>query len=611
MFHLRARFRILIPILVLGLLLGGCIMPVRQDEAPTQPPAEPPVDESAPEMPTEDLIAIVSQDANVRTGPSTDHPIAYWLTAGAEVTVVGRNAEGTWLRIEHEDRPGWIFAALTDIATEGVAELPEPVVEPEPEAVEPTPAPTPEPTPEPEILPAAEPEPVLPAVTVTGTVVNLRAGPGTDHPTAGQVRAGDQVRVTGRNADGSWLQVADPRTAAGRLWIYGPLTDIEAATMQALAEVSPAATEVAAVSEPTPPPAAPTPKPTPEPAPVAPAQPVVPEGCTQLHTVNPNETQLVQITDWFELDLATVAELNGIAPDTPLTAGWQICLSAGGTVSTPAPAAEAPAHTPAPEPAPEPAAAPGLPHNPLFIDTSQGLACAVKTNSAVACWGSNREGQLEVPPGSYRKVEAGDNFACGHRTDGTIACWGAAPAPLGGTFRDISVGTNNICGLRADGNIECRDNSKNRHGGSTPPAGPFKAFSIGHKHGCAIRPDDTLTCWGYNYNNGTFSPPSGTFKTVSGGSTYACGLRTNGTLACWGQSGAVSDAPTAGTFAQLNAGDFQACALRPDGTAVCWGDNAEGQSSPPAGTYRAISSGFYNSCGVRSDGAMLCWGAKW
>ena len=54
---------------------------------------------------------------------------------------------------------------------------------------------------------------------MTGTVVNLRTGPGTDHATAGQ------VRVTGRNADGSWLQVADPTT---RLWLYGPLTDIDA-----------------------------------------------------------------------------------------------------------------------------------------------------------------------------------------------------------------------------------------------------------------------------------------------------------------------------------------------------------------------------------------------
>ena len=514
------------------LLTAGCdTAPPLEAPAPVVETPVPEVEAVEPEVEPTPVhpTALVRQNANVRAGPGLDHGIDFWLTAGTEITVRGRNVDATWLWIEQAERAGWIFATLTNLGHDTAVNLPE-VAAPEPEpqvAAVPTPTPEPKPVPvvEPTPMPEPEPEADEPAfagftLMVTGNPVNVRQGPSTDFPVAFQAAAGDRFEVTGRNADATWLQIADPRTAEGRLWIYRPLTDFDAAF--ALAEVP----------------------------------------------------------------------------------ALEITLPA-------APAAEAPAHTPAPEPAPEPAAAPGLPHNPLFIDTSQGLACAVKADSTVACWGSNREGQLEVPPGNYRKVEAGDNFACGHRTDGTIACWGAAPAPLGGTFRDLSVGTDNICGLRADGNIECRDNSKNRHGGSTPPAGPFKAFSIGHKHGCAIRLDDTLTCWGYNYNNGTFSPPSGTFKTVSGGSTYACGLRTNGTLACWGQSGAVSDAPTAGTFAQLNAGDFQACALRPDGTAVCWGDNAEGQSSPPAGTYRAISSGFYNSCGVRSDGAMLCWGAKW
>ena len=349
MFLPRVLFRTLAPMLVLGLLLGGCIMPARQDGAPTQPSAKPPVDEPAPEMPAEDLIAVVSQDANVRTGPSTDHAIAYWLAAGAEVTVVVRNEEGTWLRIEHEDRPGWIFAALTDVAAEGVAELPadappaepppesvpEPVVEPTPETVDPTLAPTPEPAPEPETPPAPEPSPSLPAVTVVGTVVNLRTGPGTNHPTDGQVRAGDELHATGRNADSNWLQVEHPTAPAEQVWIYAPLTDIDGATVQTLADVSASAVEVSAAPEPapepTPEPVAPTPTPVPvqEPAALPPAQPVVSADCTRLHTVNPNETRLQQITDWFGLDLNTVATLNGIAPDTPLTSGWQICLAAG------------------------------------------------------------------------------------------------------------------------------------------------------------------------------------------------------------------------------------------------------------------------------------------
>ena len=80
------------------------------------------------------------------------------------------------------------------------------------EPAEPMPEPTPEPTPE-TVAPTPEPEPrteALERVTVTGTVVNLRAGPGTEHAIDGQARAGDRLNVTGRNADGSWLRIENP-----------------------------------------------------------------------------------------------------------------------------------------------------------------------------------------------------------------------------------------------------------------------------------------------------------------------------------------------------------------------------------------------------------------
>ena len=370
MFQPRVRFRILIPVLVLGLLLGGCIMPTRQDEVPTQPPAEPPVDEPAPEMPEEVRTAIVGQDANVRTGPSTDHAIAYWLTAGAEVKIVGRNEDGTWLQIEHQDRPGWIFTALTDLATETAAQLPTdaPSSEPEPVVAEPTPEavePAPEPTSEPE---AATPDRVV--ATVTGTVVNLRAGPGTEHATDGQVRAGDQLHVTGRNADGSWLQVEHPAATGELVWIYSPLTDIDGVIVAELTVAGQVEVAVEIETPPTPEPAAPTPEPvaqpTPEPTTSAIQAPVLPDGCTRIHTVNPNETQLSQITDWFGLDLQAVANLNGIEPDAPLTAGWQICLPEAGAAP---PAAVEPATTPAPvpeSPIAPPANCPACPALPDF-----------------------------------------------------------------------------------------------------------------------------------------------------------------------------------------------------------------------------------------------------
>jgi hypothetical protein len=43
--------------------------------------------------------------------------------------------------------------------------------------------------------------------TVTGSLVNLRGGPGTGYAVVGRATEGEKLPVTGKNADGSWLQV--------------------------------------------------------------------------------------------------------------------------------------------------------------------------------------------------------------------------------------------------------------------------------------------------------------------------------------------------------------------------------------------------------------------
>ncbi|GGB15885.1 SH3 domain-containing protein [Allosediminivita pacifica] len=53
--------------------------------------------------------------------------------------------------------------------------------------------------------PAAAPEPEL--HQVTGTVVNLRMGPGTDFNVAGQLREGTRVRVLREMEGGSWVKL--------------------------------------------------------------------------------------------------------------------------------------------------------------------------------------------------------------------------------------------------------------------------------------------------------------------------------------------------------------------------------------------------------------------
>ncbi len=92
------------------------------EAAPTATPAPPPV---APK-PT------VTVDANLRSGPGTTFETIGGTVTGQEITIVGRNADSSWLRL---DNGGWVFAAL-------VANLPDlntvPVVNPDGTPAEPS-----------------------------------------------------------------------------------------------------------------------------------------------------------------------------------------------------------------------------------------------------------------------------------------------------------------------------------------------------------------------------------------------------------------------------------------------------------------------------------------
>ena len=630
------------------LLLAACA-PV-SEEAPAPATIAEPTEEVAAATPA--ITVTVTSYANVRVGPGTEHDIRFLLTVDTPVNVVGRNAEGDWLQIEHEGQAGWIFGTLTDIGTEALAALPgasappvpvaeptvapesaveptvtpesaveptatpEPVVEPtatpEP-VVEPTatpePAATPEPTPTPLPEPAEEPTPeaqtpVPTTATVTGSAVNLRTGPGTEHAIDGWVRAGDQLHVTGRNAAGDWLQVVNPSATGERVWIYAPLTDIDAETMQTLTEVTAveAGSAVSPPPEPTPTPPEPAPAtPTPVPA-VAPAQPILPADCTQWHTVNPNETRLVQITDWFGLDLAAVARLNGLQADTPLTAGSQICLSGTGQVQVPTPTPTPGQETPAGS-SPD---ARVYPVHPLSMDIGAFKACAIRANGSVACWRSSGKYQVEPPPGVYSQVTVGGHFACALRNDATVHCWGHEGGTIKppGRYVEVSAGGIHACGLTSSGRINCWGG--NTHNEAIPPDGTFRSVSVGARHSCAIRTDDTVICWG----DGVDQPPNKKFQSIRGGDSYTCGLLHNGELECWGTY-TRPVTPPGGQFTSFDTGAYHACALRSNGEMVCWGHNDEGEGSPPPGLWKSVKCGFYGTCGVRIDGTIECWGMWW
>jgi uncharacterized protein YraI len=91
--------------------------------------------------------------------------------------------------------------------------------------------------------------------------MNVRSGPGTNYPVVGAGTVGQSTRVTGRNADGTWLQIEYP-SADGIGWVFAELVQING---------SPEAVEIAQAPPP------PPPLPTPTPAPQEQAPPPEPE----------------------------------------------------------------------------------------------------------------------------------------------------------------------------------------------------------------------------------------------------------------------------------------------------------------------------------------------
>jgi uncharacterized protein YraI len=113
----------------------------------------------------------VNRTANLRSGPGTGYAVIGQAAQDQSVTIAGANEDGSWLQLS---TGAWIAAFLVDRGTSA-------------------PAPT--------------------AAASTGATAirnaNLRAGPGTGYAVIGGVRSGQPLTVTGANADGTWLQLAD------------------------------------------------------------------------------------------------------------------------------------------------------------------------------------------------------------------------------------------------------------------------------------------------------------------------------------------------------------------------------------------------------------------
>jgi uncharacterized protein YraI len=186
--------------------------------------------------PTVAITGTVAITANLRSGPDTTFDVAGTTTAGQTVTIVARNADGTWYLLNNGL---WLAAILVDnvqgqapLATEelvtalraenvitptapvtatATVTAATPITPSEPVTattdVTTTTAPT---NTGPILVPTpTAPQPAAQAVQPPRVTVdaNLRSGPSITYPIIGGTVTGQEINVVARNGDGSWLRL--------------------------------------------------------------------------------------------------------------------------------------------------------------------------------------------------------------------------------------------------------------------------------------------------------------------------------------------------------------------------------------------------------------------
>ncbi len=133
----------------------------------------------APTLPPMD--GTTTTQLNVRSEPSTAGNNLGIVPAFSKIQVLGKEENGTWLQIVFAESPngkGWITAMYVQMN----AAVEVPVVEIE-----------------------AGSGPVVSGLVIQG--LNVRSGPGVEYESLGTLVANDVVLVTGKDANGAWIQI--------------------------------------------------------------------------------------------------------------------------------------------------------------------------------------------------------------------------------------------------------------------------------------------------------------------------------------------------------------------------------------------------------------------
>lgn len=288
--------------------------------------------------------------------------------------------------------------------------------------------------------------------------------------------------------------------------------------------------------------------------------------------------------------------------------------------------------------------------------------CVLGDDGAVACWGTNRSGEL-----GHGAI--GDPRSCAPDQLGN-----AAIVPLPAPATALGARIEHVCALLATGEVTCwganmfgqlGDGDTMNRLEPSPPLVFESGFAparlvLGDYHACATSSDKRVKCWGSD-EEGQLGPPAlgdrhapgpdlrlrgVAANVVTAGADHTCVIVEGGALKCWGrnaegqlgigdtsnrgdkpdQMGDVLPAVDLGAGAvatAVAAGATHTCVSLADGAVRCWGAGEAGQLGqgvtsfaltplPPLDLPRAatgVAAGVDFSCALLADGRVFCWGA--
>ena len=293
-------------------------------------------------------------------------------------------------------------------------------------------------------------------------------------------------------------------------------------------------------------------------------------------------------------------------------------------------------------------------HNMTYVDALNGMgivevsahldhACALTSQGAVYCWGSNVDGQIGngqiggnvlvptqplLPQGVVAKSlsQGPSSHTCAISTDGDLYCWGLNSRG--------QVGNGQLC---ANWGTTYTNPCSNANTGilvpeliSMPTGVTVTSVSVGGEHTCATGSDGGVYCWGSDMNCRVTGGDSVSDDPITGnqGCNYFHHTLSPRKLTMSNTEVTIQDAANL-SFVQAVSGWVFSCAMTNSGDGVCWGANTESQQGignnsnldfavvptliqgPSGESMTSMSATTAQACAMYDQTGAYCWGDNW